>query len=172
MKMCVLWDIDSAFRCESDKFASCHDHICFYFQKLFEYPEFCKTYRELYQAVRPKLEESFENEMQRLVNTYSTVYEESMKMHHKVHNDGNWRPLPDQVKEVNDLLQKRLTFLDEMIPKLTAVDKVEMGNDNRPVAVYDLNGLRHSVDELPQLPRGVYLIRYANGQVVRKLAGK
>lgn len=45
-------------------------------------------------------------------------------------------------------------------------------HDNRPVAVYDLNGLRYSIDKLPQLPRGVYLIRYANGQVVRKLAGK
>lgn len=77
-----------------------------------------------------------------------------------------------QVDEVLGQLQKRLTFLDEMIPKLTAVDNVEIGNDNRPVAVYDLNGLRHSIDKLPQLPRGVYLIRYANGQVVRKLAGK
>ena len=172
MKMCVLWDFDSAFRCEPDQFASCHNQNVFYFQKLFEYPEFCKIYRELYQAIRPKLVEAFENEMQQIIDTYSTAYEESMAMHKLVFKDEGCAPLANQAEEAVGLLQKRLTFLDEMIPKLTAVDNVEMGNDNRPVAVYDLNGLRHSINKLPQLPRGVYLIRYANGQVVRKLAGE
>lgn len=107
-----------------------------------------------------------------MIDTYAVPYKKSMALHTKVYPNEQYISLAMQVDEVLGQLQKRLTFLDEMIPKLSAVDNVEMGNDNRPVAVYDLNGLRYSIDKLPQLPRGVYLIRYANGQVVRKLAGK
>ena len=107
-----------------------------------------------------------------MIDTYAVPYKESMALYTKVYPNEQYKSLAMQVDEVLDQLQKRLTFLDEMIPKLSAVDNVEMGNDNRPVAVYDLNGLRYSIDKLPQLPRGVYLIRYANGQVVRKLAGR
>lgn len=107
-----------------------------------------------------------------MIDTYAVPYKESMALYTKVYPNEQYKSLAMQVDEVLGQLQKRLTFLDEMIPKLSAVDNVEMGNDNRPVAVYDLNGLRYSIDKLPQLPRGVYLIRYANGQVVRKLAGR
>lgn len=75
-----------------------------------------------------------------MIDTYAVPYKESMALHTKVYPNEQYKSLAMQVDEVLGQLQKRLTFLDEMIPKLSAVDNVEMGNDNRPVAVYDLNG--------------------------------
>lgn len=168
MKMCVLWDFESIFRCEPNAFASCHLYDYFYYHKLFERTDFCTTYQNIYNEVRPKLMKKFVSKLHKMVDTYSGAYEESMAMHNQIFPNSELPPLSQQVDEAIALLEIRLTNLDNMIPRMVQ----DVIKSNTIVAVYDLHGRRYRPEVLPKLPRGVYLFRYDNGKVIRKFAGK
>lgn len=110
-RMNALWDMDGAFNTTPDAFSSVHASNMFWYPKLFEYPEFCRAYKEKWDSVKYTI---FYDVMK--------VLNERLKLMPGLDASRRWAgsmiTTKDCMQAMEDYFQHRLPVLDNLIENI------------------------------------------------------
>ena len=134
LEMGPLWDFDSIFKTQS-KWADIHIGRFFYFRELFKRPDFIIVYQELWNDVREEIGEKINS----FIDDFAEQYGEAIDQSRLISPPGieYWpSTISDDVKEVKDWFEKRISWMDDEIPEmLQAVSVTQVQDSNRIVSV-------------------------------------
>lgn len=172
-RMNALWDMDGAFNTTPDAFSSVHASNMFWYPKLFEYPEFCRAYKEKWDSVKYTI---FYDVMK--------VLNERLKLMPGLDASRRWAgsmiTTKDCMQAMEDYFQHRLPVLDNLIENIAMESGVNdvvipvdipssipsdggvewiMTNNAR---VFGLDGVLRS-----SFAKGVNIIRFSDGQTIK-----
>lgn len=167
LEMCALWDFDSSFRQETNKYSVIHETDYFYYPALFRLPRFRDTYLALYDSlVNNNFYEQICAELSFFEQRYSVAFEESAALHRTIFPGECGNPMSVQVAEMKNKLSERWTALAKNVEALReTIDGVgQMQRVDEAVPIYDVNGRCFAPEALPKLPPGVYIQRDAWGR--------
>lgn len=174
-RMNALWDMDGSLNTNNDDFAWIHKSDVFWYNKLFEYPEFCQIYKEKWDSVRS----TFFSDIMKVLNERLKLMpglDASRKF------AGSMRSTEECVNAVEDFFKHRIPVLDALIenmPEDSGVKDVEVSvevpatipsdggmewiNTNN-AKVYGLDGIRHST-----FVKGVNIIHLSDGKTIKRV---
>ena len=172
LKMGPLWDFDSAFRDPlraATDWSTLHTSFYFYFPQLFARPDFCAAYRSEWQGLRSHLQTDVEEAFSRLAEEQGEAVRRSMELHRTLYPGECKKSLETQVAELAALVGERVAVIDSLVAArlATGVAPVTQPSSSAPVGVVDAAGRSWPADCLTTLPRGFYIVLYADGSVVK-----
>lgn len=177
LKMGPLWDFDSSFKepDNNDKWSLEHISIYFYWPELFKYPEFVKTYVDVWNEVKPSLLDNIVKDFDALTDIYGNSLDESMALHKTVYPNECKNSLQSQINELTEKVEKRISVMDSLTTQLyesTGIRPAPTSKDSHPVSIFDIYGRKYTVGiDIKAQPKGVYIIKYSDG-TSRKILNK
>lgn len=164
LKMGPLWDFDSSFRGNEYTWTAYHDQNISYFPQLFKRKKFIETYQNIYKSIRPSIISHMKEYCQKIEDSYSSTFEESMKLHQTIYPAEGKNSLHSQLTELLTKLENRLTTIDKLM-EIDFPTQIKTISDDqiRLLKRTNLSGQDYTNIEKEKLPKGIYINKYSNG---------